>query len=72
MTVKPAISNGLKIYEIHSRELEPSTDYVVSVKSDLNNIFSESSDEMEFTTRKFIIIIVLINVLVAVIIFNYY
>ncbi|XP_008335419.1 uncharacterized protein LOC103398546 isoform X2 [Cynoglossus semilaevis] len=50
MTVKPAISNGLKIYEIHSRELEPSTDYVVSVKSDLNNIFSESSDEMEFTT----------------------
>ncbi|XP_040892012.1 uncharacterized protein LOC121180560 [Toxotes jaculatrix] len=52
--VKPATINGLKFHEISRHNLEPSTRYVVSVKSytDRSGKFSDSSNEWEFTTRK--------------------
>ncbi|XP_040891999.1 uncharacterized protein LOC121180554 [Toxotes jaculatrix] len=51
--VKPATINGLKFHEISRHNLEPSTTYVVSVKSytDWSGKFSDSSNEWEFTTR---------------------
>ncbi|XP_051236526.1 uncharacterized protein LOC127352297 isoform X6 [Dicentrarchus labrax] len=50
--VTPTIVDGLNYHEILGRHLEPSTTYVVSVKSFTNwsNRFSDSSNEMEFTT----------------------
>ncbi|XP_035507967.1 uncharacterized protein LOC118320946 [Morone saxatilis] len=46
--------DGFNYHEILGRHLEPSTTYVVSVKSFTNwsNRFSDSSNEVEFTTRK--------------------
>ncbi|XP_044069872.1 uncharacterized protein LOC122884263 [Siniperca chuatsi] len=43
---------GLNYYEIPGRHLKPSTTYVVSVKSHMNwsGLFSDSSEEWEFTT----------------------
>lgn len=52
--VTPTTVNGLKYYEIHGRHLEPSTTYVVCVKSYLkwSGRFSDCSAEWEFTTGK--------------------
>ncbi|XP_042288943.1 uncharacterized protein LOC121911426 isoform X2 [Thunnus maccoyii] len=43
---------ALSSYEIRGQDLEPSTTYVVSVKSNINlsGLFSDSSKELEFTT----------------------
>lgn len=55
-TIKPATEDQqkMKFFEIVGRDLEPSTTYVVSVKSYLSRskLFSDPSQEMEFTTRK--------------------
>ncbi|XP_040055760.2 uncharacterized protein LOC120833032 isoform X1 [Gasterosteus aculeatus] len=50
--IKPSTKDGQNYFEILGRHLEPSTTYVVSVKSYTNfsGKFSESSKEMEFTT----------------------
>ncbi|KAG7482697.1 IL-4 receptor [Solea senegalensis] len=50
--VDPTMIDKLNIYEIDGRNLEPSTTYVVSVKSytDWSDKFSDSSKEFEFTT----------------------
>ncbi|GLD58290.1 uncharacterized protein AKAME5_001042200 [Lates japonicus] len=50
--IQPTTTGKLKMYEISGRDLEPSTKYVVSVKSfsDCSEKFSESSEEWEFTT----------------------
>nr|XP_040055750.1 uncharacterized protein LOC120833032 isoform X1 [Gasterosteus aculeatus aculeatus] len=50
--IKPSTKDKLHYFEILGRHLEPSTTYVVSVKSYTNfsGKFSESSKEMEFTT----------------------
>ncbi|XP_042364339.1 uncharacterized protein LOC121959163 [Plectropomus leopardus] len=51
--VKPSALGGLYNYEILGRELERSTTYAVSVKSYTNRSgkFSDSSEELEFTTH---------------------
>nr|XP_020445547.1 uncharacterized protein LOC109954515 isoform X2 [Monopterus albus] len=50
--IKPTSIAGRNYYEILGRHLEPSTTYVVSVKSytDYSRKFSDSSEEKEFTT----------------------
>ncbi|XP_039979596.1 uncharacterized protein LOC120788110 isoform X3 [Xiphias gladius] len=50
---KPTTIDGWNIYEIPGRNLESSTTYVVSVKSQTSwsGRFSDSSNEWEFTTR---------------------
>ncbi|XP_029354079.1 uncharacterized protein LOC115040995 [Echeneis naucrates] len=50
--VPPSLRGKLSIYTIDGRELEPSTTYVVSVKMlcSESNRYSDSSEEMEFTT----------------------
>ncbi|XP_050933335.1 uncharacterized protein LOC108877014 isoform X2 [Lates calcarifer] len=50
--IPPTSIGELKMYEISGQDLEPSTTYVVSVKSfsDWSEMFSESSNEWEFTT----------------------
>ncbi|GAA6217684.1 uncharacterized protein LOC108877014 [Lates japonicus] len=50
--IQPTTTGKLKMYEISGRDLEPSTTYVVSVKSfsDWSGKFSESSNKWEFTT----------------------
>ncbi|XP_058484582.1 uncharacterized protein LOC131459138 [Solea solea] len=50
--VDPTMIDGLNIYEIDGRNLEPSTTYVVSVKSytKMSDKLSDSSKEFEFTT----------------------
>ncbi|XP_029284480.1 uncharacterized protein LOC115006399 isoform X2 [Cottoperca gobio] len=49
---KPTTVNGLNYYEILGRHLKPSTTYAVSVKSytDWSEKYSDSSEEIEFTT----------------------
>uniref|UniRef100_A0A8D2ZZE2 Fibronectin type-III domain-containing protein n=1 Tax=Scophthalmus maximus TaxID=52904 RepID=A0A8D2ZZE2_SCOMX len=51
-SVQPTTVDGLSIYEIPGWDLEPSTTYVVSVKSyiERSGKFSDSSKELEFTT----------------------
>ncbi|KAG8001444.1 hypothetical protein GBF38_007102, partial [Nibea albiflora] len=51
--VTPTKINGRSSYEILGRDLEPSTTYMVSVKSytEWSHRFSDSSEEVEFTTR---------------------
>lgn len=46
---------GLKVYTINKADLEPGTTYVVRVKTytDRSEKFSDSSEELEFTTCKF-------------------
>lgn len=46
---------GLKVYTINKADLEPGTTYVVRVKTftDWSEKFSDSSEEVEFKTRKF-------------------
>ncbi|KAJ0002073.1 hypothetical protein NQD34_001869 [Periophthalmus magnuspinnatus] len=49
--VKPSTVEDMNIYEILGRTLEANTDYVVSVRTyTLFNVYSDSSQEMEFTT----------------------
>ncbi|KAG8001445.1 hypothetical protein GBF38_007103 [Nibea albiflora] len=50
--VTPTKINGRSSYEILGRDLEPSTTYMVSVKSytEWSHRFSDSSEEVEFTT----------------------
>ncbi|KAM8736462.1 uncharacterized protein AB9X84_021883 [Acanthopagrus schlegelii] len=49
---KPITVNGLRYYEINGVHLEPNTTYLVSVRSVYwNNVPSDSSEEVEFTTR---------------------
>lgn len=52
--VQPTTYEGLNYYEILGRHLEPSTTYMVSVKSYSywSGRFSDSSNEVEFITRK--------------------
>ncbi|XP_030299051.1 uncharacterized protein LOC115597355 [Sparus aurata] len=53
---KPTIVNGLGYYEINSKHMEPSTTYLVSVRSvSWNNLPSDSSEEVEFTTRSWFV-----------------
>ncbi|XP_036950212.1 uncharacterized protein LOC119017580 isoform X2 [Acanthopagrus latus] len=48
---KPTTVNGLRYYEINVKHLKPSTTYLVSVRSVYwNNLSSDSSQEVEFTT----------------------
>ncbi|XP_060924292.1 uncharacterized protein LOC132998587 [Limanda limanda] len=49
---KPQTIANLNIYEISGEDLEPSTTYVVTVRSftDVSDKFSDSSEEMEFST----------------------
>ncbi|KAM8762321.1 uncharacterized protein AB9X84_007143 isoform 1-T1 [Acanthopagrus schlegelii] len=48
---KPTTVNGLRYYEINGKHLKPSTTYLVSVRSVYwNNLSSDSSQEVEFTT----------------------
>lgn len=51
-TVEPSIDGELEYYEIPGQHLEPSTTYVVSVRSYTNwsGKYSDSSEEREFTT----------------------
>ena len=50
---KPITVNGLRYYVINGVHLEPSTTYLVSVRSVYwNNVTSDSSEEVEFTTRE--------------------
>ncbi|XP_070692342.1 uncharacterized protein [Pempheris klunzingeri] len=51
-TVQPTIVGGLNYYEMSGQHLEPSTTYLVSVKSysGWSDRFSDSSEEKEFTT----------------------
>ncbi|XP_031698373.1 uncharacterized protein LOC116380610 [Anarrhichthys ocellatus] len=54
MMVTPTTTNEWNSYEILGRHLDPSTTYVVSVKTyiDISGKFSDSSEEVEFTTGK--------------------
>lgn len=54
-TIKPPTVDNHFSHEILGENLKPGTTYVVSVKSILlwNNRSSDSSDEYEFTTRKY-------------------
>ncbi|KAK9542569.1 hypothetical protein VZT92_000419 [Zoarces viviparus] len=64
MAVTPTTNNKWNSYEILGRHLDPSTTYVVSVKTyiDISDRFSDSSEEVEFTTAMspFILALVII------------
>ena len=51
---KPQSINNLNIFEISGEALEPSTTYAVTVRTytNLSKKFSDSSEEVEFSTRK--------------------
>ncbi|XP_067449689.1 uncharacterized protein [Thunnus thynnus] len=53
--ITTAVVDGLNHYEIRGQDLEPSTTYLVSVKSytNISGLFSDSSQEREFTTYEF-------------------
>lgn len=52
----PTKVNGFNYFEIDGGKLESRTTYVVSVKSksSASGRYSDSSEEIEFTTRKFV------------------
>ncbi|KAM6950442.1 uncharacterized protein PEZ65_000251 [Lycodopsis pacificus] len=60
--VTPTTNNEWNSYEILGRHLDPSTTYVVSVKTNYRGKFSDSSKEVEFTTAMspFILALVII------------
>ncbi|XP_069378155.1 uncharacterized protein [Paralichthys olivaceus] len=54
----PTTIGDLSSYTIPGKDLKPSTTYLVSVKSytDRSGLFSDRSNEFEFTTRKFVLL----------------
>ncbi|KAL6113294.1 uncharacterized protein ACO6RY_11618 [Pungitius sinensis] len=72
-SVQPSTLDGSNVFNILGQDLEPSTTYVVSVRSytDFSGIFSDRSNEMEFTTAMspvFLPLIVIISLCFAAVV----
>uniref|UniRef100_A0A3Q0QT81 Fibronectin type-III domain-containing protein n=1 Tax=Amphilophus citrinellus TaxID=61819 RepID=A0A3Q0QT81_AMPCI len=74
-SLTPAIVNGLNYYEINGQDLDPSSTYVVSVRSfiKLSGRFSDSSTEWEFETSfppRFLLLTIIFSFSITAVIFS--